>query len=221
MTSETTTNTESTDGSTEGEQEKAPTAEQSPEQTQVQSAEQQSPEQQPAEQQPAEQTQVQSSDQPRAQTPEQPPMQPGTTGQSAATSPAGGVVAGAVATVSAGLGLSSLTGTSLGGMLRARAEIVGQIEAGTGGGGNPVEALYSTPWHTAALVNGVFALVAVLLGGVLLAARARRADTRPWVKAVALGGVVLGALGLLVAGGMYFDLFAAQPAMPSMPGIGH
>lgn len=139
-------------------------------------------------------------------------------GGAARIASAGGLGAGAA--VSAGLGLSSLTGTSLSEMLRSRKEIVGQIEAATGGGGDQVEALYGAPWHTAALVNGIFALVAVLIGsGVLLVARVRRADPgQPWVTAVALGGVVLGAIGLLVAGGMYVDLFADQPALPGVGG---
>lgn len=133
----------------------------------------------------------------------------------AKTAFAGGGGAGAAATVSAGLGLSSLTGTSLSDMLRSHKEIVGQIESAIGGGGDKVEALYGAPWQTAALVNGIFGLVAVLIGGVVLATRGRRADPgQLWVTAVALGGVVLGAIGLLVAGGMYLDLFADQPALP-------
>lgn len=136
----------------------------------------------------------------------------------AATAPRGGFLAGAGAVLSAGIGVSSLTGTSLSEMLRSRQEVIGQIEAGAGGGGgDQVQALYGTPWHTTAVVNGIFALIAVLIGGALLAVHAKRADTRPWVKAVALGGVVLGTLGLLVAGGMYFDLFGAQPELPAMP----
>lgn len=135
-----------------------------------------------------------------------------------ATAPRGGFLAGAAAVLSAGIGVSSLTGTSLSEMLRSRQEVIGQIEAGSGGGGgDQVQALYGTPWHTTAVVNGIFALIAVLIGGALLAVHAKRADTRPWVKAVALGGIVLGALGLLVAGGMYFDLFGAQPELPAMP----
>ncbi|MQA63746.1 MAG: hypothetical protein GEU86_20270 [Actinophytocola sp.] len=136
----------------------------------------------------------------------------------AVTAPRGGFLAGAAAVLSAGIGVSSLTGTSLSEMLRSRQEVIGQIEAGAGGGGgDQVQALYGTPWHTTAVVNGIFALIAVLIGGALLAVHAKRADTRPWVTAVALGGVVLGALGLLVAGGMYFDLFGAQPELPAMP----
>ncbi|WP_351237105.1 hypothetical protein [Streptomyces sp. NPDC002133] len=131
--------------------------------------------------------------------------------------PAGGFAAGAAAVVSAGLGLCSLTGTPLSDMLRSRKELIGQIEAGTGGGVDQIEAFYGAPWHTAALLNGIFALAAVVIGGVLLAMHAGRASTRPWVKAVALGGVVLGAIGLLVAGGMYLDLFASAPELPTSP----
>ncbi|MFE7776889.1 hypothetical protein ACFU5O_23955 [Streptomyces sp. NPDC057445] len=129
--------------------------------------------------------------------------------------PAGGFAAGAAAVVSAGLGLGSLTGTPLSDMLRSRKELIGQIEASTGGGGDQINAFYSAPWHTAALVNGIFALAAVVIGGALVAVHARRADTRPWVKAVALGGVALGGIGLLVAGGMYLDVFAGTPELPT------
>ncbi|WP_328724268.1 hypothetical protein [Streptomyces sp. NBC_00259] len=128
---------------------------------------------------------------------------------------AGGFAAGAAAVVSAGLGICSLTGTSLTDMLRSRKELIGQIEASTGGGGDQINAFYSAPWHTAALVNGVFALAAVVIGGVLLALHAQRADTRPWVKSVALGGVIVGAIGLFIAGGMYLDLFASTPELPT------
>ena len=135
----------------------------------------------------------------------------------------GGFGAGAAAVVSAGLGLCSLTGTSLSEMLRERKQMIGQIEAsaqppsGGGGGGDQISALYGAPWHASALLNGVFALLAVVVGGVLLALVAKRAETRSWVKAVALGGLILGAIGLLVAGGMYFDLFAGPPKVPGQP----
>ncbi|RZT84025.1 hypothetical protein EV383_0858 [Pseudonocardia sediminis] len=132
----------------------------------------------------------------------------------------GSFVTGALALVSAGLGVASLTGTSLGDMMRARQELLGQITAATGGQIDQIEALYGSPWSTVALVNGTFALLAVIVGAVLLATRGRRPDTSNLVKAVALGGTVLGVIGLLVAGGMYLDLFAAAPMLPTMPGLG-
>ncbi|MCK1795026.1 hypothetical protein MTQ01_03135 [Streptomyces sp. XM4193] len=132
--------------------------------------------------------------------------------------PSAGFGSGAAAVVSAGLGLTALVGSPVSEMLRSREELVGQIESGgQGSAEQQIDVLYSSPWHLAALVNGVFALLAVILGGVLLAAIASRADTRSWVKSVALAGVVLGALGLFMALGMYFDLFAGTPTVPAAP----
>lgn len=131
--------------------------------------------------------------------------------------------AGAAAVVSAALGLASLTGTSLSEMLRERKQLIGQIESsaqppqGGGGGGDQIAALYGAPWHASALFNGIFALLAVVVGGALIAMLANRAETRSWVKSVALGGVILGVIGLLIAGGMYFDLFASPPKVPGPP----
>ncbi|MQA10569.1 MAG: hypothetical protein GEU98_18845 [Pseudonocardiaceae bacterium] len=141
-------------------------------------------------------------------------------GADTAKDSAGGFVGGAAAVISAGLGLSSLTGTSVGEMLRSREELIGQIEAGTGGGGDQIEAFYGAPWNATALVNGIFALIAVVIGGVLLAVLIPRANSTPWVKAVALSGVVLGVIGLLLAGGMHFDLFANPPELPAGPAAG-
>ncbi|MBQ0865307.1 hypothetical protein [Streptomyces sp. RK75] len=129
---------------------------------------------------------------------------------------------GAFAVVSAGLGLASLTGTSFSEMLRERKSLLGQIKSNSQGSGgsaaDQVNALYGAPWHTAAVVNGIFAVLALVVGGLLLATLSGRPEARGWVKAVALGGVVLGLIGLVVAGGMYFDLFAAQPEVPSSAG---
>jgi hypothetical protein len=150
--------------------------------------------------------------------------QPGSSDTDAPDDSAGSTdspTAGAGAIVSAGLGLVSLTGTGVSDMLRSRQEIVGQIEASVGSGAiDQVAAFYGSPWHTAALVNGTFALVAVLVGGLLLAAHPGRTTTQPWVRAIALGGVVLGGIGIIVATGMYFDLFAPQPVLPAAPALG-
>jgi hypothetical protein len=132
-----------------------------------------------------------------------------------------GVRAGAAAVVSAGLGLASLTGTGVGDMLRSREELVGQIEVSVRGGAvDQIDAFYGSPWDTAALVNGTIALLAVLIGGVLLAAHQGRPTSQAWVKAVAIGGFVLGGIGLIVAGGMYLDLFAPTPVLPQAPSVG-
>ncbi|KID32133.1 hypothetical protein [Prauserella rugosa] len=130
----------------------------------------------------------------------------------------GSGVLGGIAVVSTGLGLSSLIGNPLSEMLRARQEIMGQIEAGMGGAGSDqIESFYGAPWHTTALVNGVIALVAAVIGAVVLLVHTRRSDARPWVTALAVGGLVLGLIGLVLAGGMYLDLFASQPELPAAP----
>lgn len=133
----------------------------------------------------------------------------------------GGVLAGGTAVVSAALGLVSLTGNSLGEMLRERKQLIGQIESssptGGGGGGDQIKSLYGAPWEAVSVINGLFAFLAVAIGAILLFAVAKRAGTRSWVKALALGGVILGLVGLVVAGGMYFEILAPAPEMPAMP----
>lgn len=161
------------------------------------------------------------SETPAAETPaaETPATTPSETTPSASTS-SGSFITGALALVSAALGLASLTGTSLGDMMRAREELLGQITAATGGQIDQIQALYGAPWHAVALVNLTIAVLAVIVGAVLLAVRGRNAGTPSWVKALALGGTVLGVIGLLISGGMYLDLFAAAPQLPAMPGMG-
>lgn len=132
----------------------------------------------------------------------------------------GGGLLGGIAVVGAGLGVSSLIGNPLSDMLRSREEIKGQIEAGMGGGGaDQIEAFYGAPWHTAAMVNGIVALVGLVVGALVLILHSRRSDSRPWITALAVGSVVFGLLGFLVAGGMYLDLFAAPPELPTAPAL--
>ncbi|MEU5011916.1 hypothetical protein AB0G35_16750 [Streptomyces sp. NPDC021749] len=119
------------------------------------------------------------------------------------------VAAGAGAVVAAGLGLASVTGTWLGTLMAERQTLMGQINLQAGKATDQISAMYGTPWHTTALVNGVFAVLAALVAAVVL--------TRPratWVRAVAWGGLALGVLGLLISAGMYLDLFGSMPTIP-------
>ncbi|MBL1097538.1 hypothetical protein [Streptomyces coffeae] len=136
-----------------------------------------------------------------------------------------GVLPGAAAVVAAGLGFASVSGTWLGTMMQERKQLTGQIAAQSGSAGDQIAALYGTPWHTAALVNGIFALAAVVIAAVVLTRRHPSApDTSsasaaaPWITAVAWGAVLLGILGLLIAAAMGLDLFTALPTVPSSPG---
>lgn len=138
----------------------------------------------------------------------------------ASASASTGIGAGAAAVVSAALGLVSLTGTWTGKVLSERETLLGQIKTAQGGSASAqIHEIYGDSWHTTAAVNGGFALLALLVGAFVLARPAFGApEARPrpvWVRAVALGGLVLGAIGLLLSVGMYFDLFATLPSTGS------
>jgi hypothetical protein len=133
-----------------------------------------------------------------------------------------GVLSGAGAVVAAGLGLVSVSGTWLGTMLSDRAQLTGQIYAQANSGkvspSEQIAQLYGKPWHTLAGVNGLFALVAVVLAVVVLVLTGKRmaiAQHPVWVRALAWGAVALGAIGLLISIAMYTDLFASLPAVAS------
>ncbi|MFF3315311.1 hypothetical protein ACFYV5_07330 [Streptomyces sp. NPDC003035] len=121
-----------------------------------------------------------------------------------------GVGAGAAAVVSAALGLAALSGTWVGRVATERETLIGQIKAQGGTAAQQISEIYADAWHTTALVNGVFALLALITAVVVL--------TRPqrpvWVRAVALAGAVLGAIGLFLSAGMYLDLFLSLPTAP-------
>jgi len=114
--------------------------------------------------------------------------------------------------VAAGLGIVALSGSWVGKVAAERQALVGQIE--TSQGGTPTEqisAIYADAWHTTALVDGIFALLALIVGVAVLTLPRKHG----WVRAVAAAGAVLGALGLVASAGMYFDLFLALPSTGS------
>ncbi|MFI9582440.1 hypothetical protein ACIHCQ_11445 [Streptomyces sp. NPDC052236] len=126
-------------------------------------------------------------------------------------SASGGLGTAASAVVAAGLGIVALSGSWVGKVAAERETLMGQIE--TSQGGTPaqqISAIYGDAWHTTALFNGIFAVLALILGGAVLA-WSRKAEAG-WVRAFAVAGVVLGFLGLIVSIGMYFDLFLGLPS---------
>ncbi|WP_329023586.1 hypothetical protein [Streptomyces sp. NBC_00690] len=123
-----------------------------------------------------------------------------------------GLLSAAAGIVAAGLGVVGLTGSWTGRVAAERQTLLGQIETSEGGStAERISALYGDAWHATALVNGMFALVALIVGLTVL--------TRPgkpgWVRAFGLGGAVLGGLGLLISIAMYFDLILSLPAAGS------
>lgn len=131
-----------------------------------------------------------------------------------------GVLAGAASLVGLGLALASVTGTWLGTVMSEREELIGQIKSQSGSAAGQIAAVYGTPWHTIALFNGVFALLAIIVAAAVLVGRrvSLAEPVAPWVSAVAWGALVLGVIGLVIAGAMWFDVFTSLPTVPTAPG---
>ncbi|MFC8225685.1 hypothetical protein [Streptomyces sp. NPDC057287] len=130
---------------------------------------------------------------------------------------ASGVGTGAAAVVAAGLGIVSLSGAWTGRVAAERETLIGQIKtSGGGSAAQQISEIYGDAWHSTALVNGLFALLALLVGVFVLVRPAFGAPSvRPqagWVRSVAFAGVALGVLGVLISVGMYLDLFVAMPS---------
>ncbi|TRV78472.1 hypothetical protein FKN01_12250 [Streptomyces sp. 130] len=128
----------------------------------------------------------------------------------------GRLAAASAAVVSAGLGVVGLTGAWSGRVAAERETLIGQIKTSSGGSAaQQINEIYGDAWHATALVNGLFGLLALLVGSYVLVRPAFGAPApRPqagWVRAVARGGIALGALGILISLAMYFDLIVALP----------
>ncbi|WP_406455080.1 hypothetical protein OG782_26645 [Streptomyces sp. NBC_00876] len=127
-----------------------------------------------------------------------------------------GLATAAAAVVSVGLGVVSLSGAWSGRVAAERETLIGQIKTSSGGSAaQQISEIYGDAWHATALVNGLFGLVALLVGVYVLvrpAFGAPSAHPQPgWIRAVAKGGIALGTLGVLIAVAMYFDLVVALP----------
>ncbi|MEV5976963.1 hypothetical protein [Streptomyces sp. NPDC052114] len=130
-----------------------------------------------------------------------------------------GVGQGAAAVVSAALGVVGLSGGWLGTIASARENLYGQLETQQGASvATTVQAMYGDSWKATALVAGIFALVALVVGFVVLVRPAFGApgkEQAPWIKSVAWAGVALGVIGLVLAMAKYSDLLLGLPSTPS------
>ncbi|MFJ2091670.1 hypothetical protein ACIOEW_20710 [Streptomyces sp. NPDC087901] len=129
----------------------------------------------------------------------------------------------AAAVVSVGLGIVSLSGAWSGRVAAERETLIGQMKTSSGGSAaQQISEIYGDAWHATALVNGLFGLLALLVGVYVLvrpAFGAPSAHPQPgWIRAVAKGGIALGVLGVLIAVCMYFDLIVALPTAPATAG---
>ncbi|MGW1108667.1 hypothetical protein [Streptomyces sp. NPDC002540] len=122
----------------------------------------------------------------------------------------------ASAVAAAGLGVVALSGSWTGKIAAERETLIGQIKTSTGSSAaQQISEIYGDAWHATALVNGLFALLAVLVGVFALVRPAFGAPSphpQPgWVRAVATAGIALGVLGVVLSIGMYFDLIVSLP----------
>ncbi|MFE4700912.1 hypothetical protein ACFRIC_28030 [Streptomyces sp. NPDC056738] len=128
----------------------------------------------------------------------------------------GGVGQGAAAVVSAALGLVSLTGSWVATVAAARETLIGQLQtSSTASVATQVKEVYGDAWATTALVGGLFALAALIVGVVVLVRPAFGAPGRPqaaWIKSVSWAGVSLGVVGLVLAVAKYSDILLGLPS---------
>ncbi|MFF3496173.1 hypothetical protein ACFYWS_33045 [Streptomyces sp. NPDC002795] len=126
-----------------------------------------------------------------------------------------GVGQGAGAIVSVALGIVGLSGGWLGTIASARAQLEGQLTTAQSAGiAKQISAMYGEAWHSAALVGGIFSLVALLVAAAVLARPAFGAPGKPqapWIKSTAWAGFVVGAIGLVLAVAKYTDLILGMP----------
>jgi hypothetical protein len=132
-------------------------------------------------------------------------VQGGEDGQEGQEGQDSGVGMGAGAVISAALGLVSLTGGWIGSVASQRSQLMGQLRNQTSGSASvakQLQAAYGDAWEATALWAGLFALLALIVGAVVLARPAFGAPGRTpatWIRAVTWAGVSLGVLGLLLA----------------------
>ncbi|MFF8879856.1 hypothetical protein [Streptomyces flaveolus] len=128
-----------------------------------------------------------------------------------------GVGQGAGAVVSAGLGIVSLTGSWVGTVASAREAVFGQLETTQSSNVQTMlEKGYGDAWQATALWGGAFALVALIVGVVVLVRPAFGAPGKPqaaWIKSVSWAGVALGVIGLILAVLKYTDVMMAVPSV--------
>ncbi|MFZ4181204.1 hypothetical protein ACOZCG_08800 [Streptomyces pseudogriseolus] len=131
--------------------------------------------------------------------------------------PSSGTGQGAAAVVSVALGVVSLTGGWPGTVAGARETLVGQLRtAADASVATQIQEVYGDAWNATALWAGLFALVALITGVVVLVRPSfgapGRAARAPWIPSVAWAGVALGVIGLLLAVLKYTGVLLGLPA---------
>jgi hypothetical protein len=130
-----------------------------------------------------------------------------------------GFVSGAFGITSLVLALVSLGGGWLGTVYSARAEYLIELKTTTQSAQASLNAFHSS-WHGQAAVAGIFAIAALLVGAGVIASPSLLLSGRTptWVRATALGGIILGLIGLLLALLTWFNVLAAGLTAPPAAG---
>ncbi|MEV0094047.1 hypothetical protein [Streptomyces sp. NPDC050738] len=130
-----------------------------------------------------------------------------------------GVKSGAAAVVAAALGFISLSGSWLGTVAGAWETLSGQVKMSSSSPvATQIKEGYTDGWHATALIGGLFALLALIVGAAVLVKPAFGTPGKPqaaWIKSVSWAGVVLGVIGLLLAIAKYTDIIMGTPGLPS------
>ncbi|MFJ6570785.1 hypothetical protein ACIQNU_25550 [Streptomyces sp. NPDC091292] len=133
-----------------------------------------------------------------------------------ASKPGFGVGQGAAAVVSAAIGVVSLSGGWIGTVASARESIIGQLNTAQDASvATQVQQVYGDSWATTALVGGIFAVIALIVGAAVLVRPLFGTPgpaQAPWIKSVAWAGVALGTIGLLLAVAKYTDILLGLPS---------
>ncbi|WP_055716657.1 hypothetical protein [Streptomyces torulosus] len=126
-----------------------------------------------------------------------------------------GVGQGAAGIVAVVLGLVSLTGSWVGTVAQARNQMFGQLETARDADvATMLQQYYGESWNANALVSGIFALIAMLVGVAVLVRPAFGDPDQvqaPWIKSVAWAGVSVGFIGLVLAVLKYSDILLGLP----------
>ncbi|PIM66470.1 hypothetical protein CTU88_43660 [Streptomyces sp. JV178] len=126
-----------------------------------------------------------------------------------------GVGQGAAGIVAVVLGLVSLTGSWVGTVAQARNQMFGQLETAQNADvGTMLQQYYGDSWNANALVSGIFALIAMLVGVAVLVRPAFGDPDQvqaPWIKSAAWAGVSVGFIGLVLAALKYSDILLGLP----------
>lgn len=126
-----------------------------------------------------------------------------------------GVGQGAAGIVAVVLGLVSLTGSWAGTVAQARNQMFGQLETAQNANvATMLQQYYGDSWNANALVSGIFALIAMLVGVAVLVRPAFGDPDQvqaPWIKSVAWAGVSVGFIGLVLAALKYSDILLGLP----------